>query len=128
MEKTITMQQVIDFREAAEKFKEKSLPLQGAYKLMKISNALNKETDFYGEKFQEILNTYGAKDEEGNFKFSEDGTQIIIKDGQEDECNKALENLLEMEVTVDNLNFEIDNLGEIECAPEELEGLLPLLN
>ena len=129
MEKTVTMQQVLDFKEAAASFKEKALPLQGAYKLMKISNALDKETDFYGEKFQEILNTYGEKDEEGNFKFTDDGTQIIIKDGKVDECNKALEGLLEMEITIDNLNFEIANLGEnLECTPEELEGLIPFLN
>ena len=128
MEKTVTMQNIIDFRETAQAFRAKSLPLQGAYNLMKISNALDKEMEFYSTKFQEILNTYGDKDENGNFKFSADGDQIIIKDGMVDECNEALGNLLNMEVTVDNLDFTIENLGEMNCTPEELEGLMPFLN
>lgn len=129
MEKTVTMQNVLDFKEAAASFKEKALPLQGAYKIMKINNALDKETEFYSNKFQEIINTYGEKNEDGSYKFSEDGNQIIIKDGMVDECNKAIEDLLNMEVTIDNLNFTIENLGEnIQCTPEELEGLIPFLN
>lgn len=128
MEKTVTMQNVIDFREVAQEFKNKALPLQGAYKLMKISNALEENMEFYSNKFQEILDTYGEKDENGNFKFTENGEQILIKDGMVEECNKALEDLLTMEITIDNLNFEIDNLGDIECTPEELEGLMPFLN
>ena len=128
MEKTVTMQNVIDFRETAQVFREKSLPLQGAYKLMKISNALEKDVEFYGNRFQEIIETYGDKNEDGTYKFSEDGGQIIIKEGKVDECNKAIEELLKIEVTVDNLDFTIENLGEMNCTPEELEGLMPFLN
>lgn len=129
MEKTVTMQEVLDFRDAATSFREKALPLQGAYKLMKISNVLDKETEFYSSKFQEIIETYGEKNDDGSFKFSEDGNQIIIKDGMVEECNKAIEDLLNMEITVDNLNFTIENLGEnIMCTPDELEGLMPFFN
>lgn len=129
MEKTITMQEVLDFKEAAVTFKERALPLQGAYKLMKISNVLDKDMEFYQTKFQEIIDTYGEKDEDGNYKFSDDGNQIIIKDGKVDECNKALQDLLDMQVTFDNLDFTIENLGDdVECTPEELEGLMPIFN
>ena len=129
MEKVVTMQQIVDFREVAQRFREQVVPLQGAYKLMKISNNLDKDMEFYSNKFQEIINTYGERKEDGTFKFSEDNSQIIIKEGMIEECNKAIEDLLGMEVKVDNLNFTIENLGDnIECTPEDLESLLPFLN
>ena len=93
MEKVVTMQQIVDFREVAQRFREQVVPLQGAYKLMKISNNLDKDMEFYSNKFQEIINTYGERKEDGTFKFSEDNSQIIIKEGMIEECNKAIEDL-----------------------------------
>lgn len=129
MEKTITMQQMLNFKEVEQDFKSKTLPLKGAYKLMKISNALDDDLNYYSENFQKILEIYGAKEEDGTFKFSDDGEQIIIQEGKIEECNNAIEELLGMEITVDNLNFKIEDLGDnIECTPDELEGLMPLFD
>lgn len=125
---TVKMQDVLEFKEAAIDFREKKLPLPGAYKLVKISNALDKEIEFYQTKFQEILEKYAKKDEAGNYVYSEDGSQIIIQDEKIEECNNELEELLNLDVEIDNLDFSIENLGEIECTPEELEKIAPFMN
>lgn len=126
---TITMDQLINFRNNNDFFGQQHLPLKVAYKLNKIKQAVDKEGDFYSEKFQEIINNYAKKDEEGNLVFSEDGEQIMIQEDKIEECNKALEDLQNLEVEIDNYNLTIDDFGEdLTCTPDELEGLMPFLN
>ena len=123
---TITMEQVIDFRNNIDFFANTNLPLKGAYKINKIRKALDKESDFYGEKFQEIIDTYAKKDENGDIVFSEDQNEIMIQEDKIDECNKALEDLQNLEVQVDNCNLIAEDLGDdIECTPDQLSALMP---
>lgn len=122
------MEQLIDFRNNGDFFATANVPLKGAYKINKIRKAVEKESEFYSEKFQEIIDSFAQKDENGNLKFSEDGSQILIQDGKIDECNQALEDLQGLEVEVENFNLTIDDLGEnIECTPEQLEALMPFM-
>lgn len=124
----VTMEQLINFRNNGDFFTTANIPLKGAYKINKIRKAVEKEGEFYAEKFQEIVNEYAQKDEQGEVKFSDDGTQILIQDGKIDECNQALEDLQNLEVEIDNYNLSIDDLGEnIECTPEQLEALMPFM-
>ena len=125
----VTMEQIIAFRNNGDFFAGTSLPLKGAYKINKIKKAVEKESEFYREKFQEIVDQYARKDENGEVVFSEDGNQIMIKEGMVEECNKALEDLQELEVEIDNYGLTLDDLGEdAECTPEELEALMPFMN
>ena len=124
----ITMEQLIDFRNNSNFFAGANLPLKGAYKINKIRKAVEKESEFYTEKFQEIVNEYAQKDEQGELKFSDDGTQILIQDGKIEECNKALEDLQGLEVEIDNYGLTLEDLGDnVECTPEELEALMPFM-
>lgn len=126
---TITMRQVIDFRNNEGFFADVNLPLKGAYKINKIRKAIEKEGEFYSTKFQEIVNTYAKKDDNGDLVFSEDGEQIIIQDDKIEECNQALSELQRLEVEIDNYNLTIEDLGEnLECTPDELDALMPFLN
>ena len=125
----VTMDQIITFRNSGDIFEGVTLPLKGAYKLNKIKKAVEKEGEFYVEKFQEIVNNYAKKDENGNLVFSEDGNQIMIKDGMVDECTQALADLQELEVEIENYGLSLADLGEdAECTPEELEALMPFLD
>ena len=124
----VTMDQIIAFRNNGDFFSDTTLPLKGAYKLNKIKKAVEKEGEFYTEKFQEIIDTYAKKDDDGNLVFSDDGNQIMIKDGMVDECNKALEDLQALEVEVDNFGLTLNDLGDdVECTPDELEALMPFM-
>lgn len=124
----VTMNQIIAFRNNGDFFADATLPLKGAYKLNKIKKAVEKEGEFYTEKFQEIVNTYAKKDENGQLVFSEDGNQIMIKDGMVDECEQALDDLQNLEVEVENYGLTLADLGEnLECTPDELEALMPFI-
>ena len=126
---SVTMDQIIDFRNSEGVFNEMNLPLKAAYKLNKIRKAVEKEGDFYAEKFQEILDKYAKKDEEGNLVFSEDGNQIMIKDDSIEECNKELSDLQSLEVQIENYGLTIEDFGEdIECTPDDLATLMPFMD
>lgn len=125
---SVTMDQIIDFRNNGDFFDGTSLPLKAAYKLNKIRKAVEKEGEFYSEKFQEILNNYAKKDENGELVFSENGDQIMIKDDMIDECNKALADLQELEVQIENYGLSIEDFGEdLECTPDQLAALMPFM-
>ena len=125
---TVTMDQLIAFRNNGDIFSDTVLPLKGAYKLNKIKKAIEKESEFYTEKFQEIVNKYAKHDDNGNLVFSEDGNQIMIKDGMVEECNQALEDLQNLEVQIENYGLTLNDLGEdVECTPEQLEALMPFM-
>ena len=126
---SVTMDQIIAFRNAGDFFADTNLPLKVAYKLNKLKKAVEVEGEFYSNKFQEIVDTYARKDENGQLVFSDDGSQILIQEGKIDECNQALEDLQSLTVEVDNCNLTIDDFGDdVECTPEELEALMPFLN
>lgn len=125
----VTMEQVINFRNNISFFADANLPLKGAYKINKIRKEVEKEADFYSEKFQEILDKYAKKDDGGNMIFSDDGDQIMIKEGMVEECNEALNNLQSLEVEIDNYNLSIEDLGDdMQCTPDALEALMPFMN
>ena len=125
---SVTMDQIIAFRNNGDFFADTVLPLKAAYKLNKIKKAVEKEGEFYTEKFQEIVEKYAKHDDNGNLVFSEDGSQIIIKDGMVDECNQAIADLQELEVEIENYGFSLEDLGEdLECTPDELEALMPFM-
>lgn len=126
---TVTMDQIIDFRDNGGFFADTNLPLKVAYKLNKIRKAVEKESEFYADKFQEIVHTYAKIDENGEIIFSEDGSQILIRDGMVDECNKALTELQGLEVQIENYNLSIDDFGEdLQCTPDQLNALMPFMN
>ena len=125
----VTMDQIIAFRNAGDIFGDYKLPLKVAYKLNKLKKAIEVEGEFYANKFQEIVDTYAKKDENGQVVFSDDGNQIIIQDGKVEECNQALNDLQTLTVEIDNCNLTIDDFGDdIQCTPEDLEALMPFLN
>ena len=125
----VTMEQVINFRNNINFFADANLPLKGAYKINKIRKEVEKEADFYSEKFQEIIDKYAKKDENGDMVFSDDGDQIMINDGMIEECNTALNDLQKLEVEINNYNLTIEDLGEnMQCTPDQLDVLMPFMN
>ena len=126
---SVTMDQIIAFRNSGDFLGNTQLPLKVAYKLNKLKKAIDVEGEFYATKFQEIVDQYAKKDKNGNVVFSDEGNQIMIKDDMIEECNQALIDLQSLTVEIDNCNLTIDDFGDtIECTPDELEALMPFLN
>ena len=125
----VTMEDIINFRNADDIFGDVDLPLKVAYKINKMKKSIDSESSFYSEKFQKIIDEYAKKDDDGNVVFNDDGSQIIIQEDKIEKCNDALEDLQKLEVEIDNQNLTIDDFGEdVKCTPEDLELLMPFLS
>ena len=126
---TVTMDQIMDFRNAGDIFAGTKLPLKSAYKLNKLKKAIDENGEFYAEKLQEIINTYAKKNEDGSYETDKDGDRILIQEDKVDECEAALVELSKLTVEIDNQNLTIDDFGDnIECDPAQLEALMPFLS
>ena len=94
---TVTMDQIIAFRNADDIFDGTVLPLKVAYKLNKIKKAVSAEGEFYTNKFQEIVDKYAQKDEKGQVILSDDGQQIMIIEDKIEDLKAEIEDIVSNE-------------------------------
>ena len=85
----VTMDQIIAFRNNGDFFADTTLPLKGAYKLNKIKKAVEKESEFYTEKFQEIVEKY----EKINSEYEGQLKQLNENQKQRDQFKQNLDSM-----------------------------------
>ena len=84
------------------------------------------ELEFYQQKFQEIVEEYGVK-ENDQYKLTPDGQSIVIIPGKEIECNTKIAELRDLDVQIDDIKFSIDELSGIDISISEMSCLMPLI-
>ena len=102
------------------------LPLKTTYKFARLMRRAEEEIAFYQEKFREIVEEYGVK-ENGEYKFSPDGQSVVIIAGKEAECNQKLIELRNLEVPIEGITFKIEELEGIDVSIQELSCLMSLI-
>ena len=102
------------------------LPLKTTYKFTRLMKRAEEEISFYQEKFREIVEEYGVK-ENGEYKLTPDGQSITIISGKEAECNAKLAELRNLEIDINNIKFTIEELEGIDVSISELACLMPLI-
>ena len=102
------------------------LPLKTTYKFTRLMKRAEEEISFYQEKFREIVEEYGVK-ENGEYKLTPDGKSIAIVPGKEIECNKKLAELRNLDVLIDGIKFSIEELEGIDVSISELSCLMSLI-
>lgn len=102
------------------------LPLKTTYKFTRLMKRAEEELTFYQQKFNEIVEEYGVK-ENGEYKLTPDGQSIVIIPGKEVECNNKLAELRNLEVQIDGIKFSIEELEGIDVSISELSCLMSLI-
>ena len=102
------------------------LPLKTTYKFTRLMKRAEEELTFYQEKFREIVEEYGVK-ENGQYKLTPDGQSIAIIPGKEVECNTKLAELRDLDVLIDGIKFSIEELDGIDVSISELSCLMSLI-
>ena len=116
------MNQIINFLNIYPQIKNKKTNIQTIYKLNKIFEFCEKESKFYFNKLNDIFNKYGEKDKEGNLIKTESG--ISIKKEKIRECEKEIQELLNIEVTFDNnLKINLNDLNDFEMDIETFQKI-----
>ena len=120
------MYEVLDLQALYNNIATIKLPLKTTYKFTRLMKRAEEEIAFYQEKFREIVEEYGVK-ENGEYKFTPDGQSIVIIEGKEAECNTKLLELRNLEVQIDNIKFSIEELEGIDVSIQELSCLMSLI-
>ena len=115
------MQQIIEFQKFYNNVKNIKLPLKTAYKLNKLFIQANEELSFYQQKFVEIINNFGKRDENGALVYSSDKTSIEIEETRRDECFQKIEELQNLEVDINGIDFTIEELEGFNLTISEVE-------
>ena len=88
---------------------------------------INTESSFYQQKFSEIINEFGKRDENGKLVYSSDKTSIEIEDARRDECLQKIEELQNLEIDISGIDFTIEELEGLNLTISEVECLMPFI-
>ena len=120
------MYEVLDLQNLYSSIASVKMPLKTTYKFARLMKRAEEEISFYQEKFREIVEEYGVK-ENGEYKLTPDGQSIVIIAGKEVECNQKLAELRNLEVMIEGVTFSIDELEGIDVSIQELSCLMSLI-
>lgn len=120
------MYEVLELQNLYNSIANIKLPLKTTYKFTRLMKRAEEEIAFYQEKFREIIEEYGIK-ENGEYKFTPDGQSIVITPGKEIECNIKLTELRNLDVLIDGIKFSIEELEGIDISISELSCLMSLI-
>lgn len=121
------MFELLSLQETLPKITSKPLNIRTAYKFAKLAGIFDKEFIFYQTEFQKIIAEYADTDENGQFKFIEGGAAIAIKPGKEEECQRKIVELKDIDIDAILPCFTLDELDGLDFTPVELMSLMPLI-
>lgn len=121
------MYEVLELQNLYNSIAHIKLPLKTTYKFTRLMKRAEEEINFYQEKFQEIVEEYGVKEENGQYKLTPDGMSIVIIPGKEVECNQKIAELRNLDVLIDGIKFSIEELEGIDVSISELSCLMSLI-
>ena len=124
---SMKMYEILELQTLYNSIANIKLPLKTTYKFTRLMKRAEVELEFYQTKFQEIISEYGEKDNDGQYKFTEDGQSIVIVAGKEQECNTKLFELRNLDVEISDIKFTIEELEGIDVSISELACIMSLI-
>lgn len=120
------MYEILELQKLYNSISNIKLPLKTTYKFTRLMKRAEEEIAFYQQKFGEIIEEYGVK-ENGQYKLTSDGQSIVIVPGKEVECNTKLAELRNLDVLINDIKFSIEELEGIDISISELSCLMSLI-
>ena len=124
---TTSIQSILNYPQFQSLTTSIKLPIKTAYKISRLSNAIDQEIAFYQTKFREIVEEHCQKDESGNYVPTADGRGFQIIPGKEAECNQAMIDLHSLEIELPDITFSIDEFDGMELTVNDLSGIMPFI-
>ena len=120
------MYEILAVQDFYPSIQNQKLPIKTAYKLTRLGRRIEEELDFYQKEFQHILDDYAQK-ENGQLVYSDDMASIKIMPGKEEECAKKITELRELEVSLDDFKFDIDEFENLNLTISQMSAILPFI-
>lgn len=123
----IKMYQILDFPRFYDLVKNQKITFKTSYHLSMLSGEVEKHHKFYTEQFRSLLIEYGQKDEEGNLIQTEDGQGVKLLQDKTEECYIKINELRELEITIPDYYFSLEDFSSIELTPTEVSAIIPFI-
>lgn len=121
------MYEILNLSGIYESIKNEKMPIKTAYKLSKLIKTIEEEDQFYRTKFQELIEEYGEKDENGQYVLINNDTSVKIIDGKQKECSEKMNDLQNIEVKTPDIKFALEELESINMTVEMITALMPFI-
>ena len=116
---TTTIDSLLTIKPILQKLANTSMPAREAFSILKMLKLVDKEYESIEVVQRKMLDTYGAKNEDGTFTTDEKGNYIIKKDGIEDYVAE-MQAFLGTEVELNCAKVNIDLLDKVEVSPAQM--------
>ena len=120
------MYEVITLQDFYAIVQEIKMPIKTTYKLTRLMRRVEEEIQFYQKEFNSILSEFALK-ENGSFVYSNDNTSIKIIPGKEEECAKRISDLRDLDVSLDEFQFNIEEFENLNLTISQMNSILPLI-
>lgn len=122
------MSEIFGFQNLRTKIKDSIIPIRLAYKFSRFFAALDKENEFFNTTLNNLIQTYGKRDKDGNLVLSDDRTSVLIDDERRAECMEKTKELNDLEITLEYTpSFTFDELEGIGLTMQEVDLLMPYI-
>ena len=111
-----------------EKIKTKQMPIQISYRIARLIPILEREKQTYFETLKNLIEKYGARDENGKLYVSEDGNTVPIIPEFKEKCFTEITELEETMIEIDLPIFSINELDGIDLSIKDIINLNPILS
>lgn len=116
---TTTIESLLTIKPVLQKLANTSMPAREAFSILKMLKLVDKEYESIEVVQRKMLDTYGAKNEDGTFSIDEKGNYIIKKEGIEDYIAEMQAFLGEkVELNCSKINFSM--LEKIDLTPAQM--------
>lgn len=116
---TTTIDSLLTIKPILQKLANTSMPAREAFSILKMLKLVDKEYESIEVVQRKMLDTYGAKNEDGTFTTDEKGNYIIKKEGIEDYVAEMQAFLGEkVELNCSRINFSM--LEKIDLTPAQM--------
>ena len=87
---------------------------------MKILSELEPELQFYQTKLQELIDSCAEKNTDGSIVYTDNNESIKLIPEKSQEFTTQYNELFNMEIEINDFNFTLDELENLELTPKEL--------
>ena len=107
---------------------DQKLPIRVSYKFTRFFDELERETKFFNDTLQKLIQDYGKKDEEGNYIYTDDKQGVKIQEDKFQECMDRIDELNKLEVNLSYVpEFTLEELEPLNLEMKYISLLLPYI-
>lgn len=117
---------LFSIKRITEKINKKVFDIRTQYKLLKLKAAADQEYKIFIEQLTNLSEQYGDKDNHGELQVSADGG-VKVKPEFVKVFGEKLAELEDLEVTVPDVYFTLDELQDLKLTLEELTPFMGMI-